>query len=583
MLVLRIEVSGHAAEVRWPGTEVVLGTGDAAAIVRDDAGWADREAVLVHLADHALVVPTDGRPPTRLRVGESVRLGSAEVTLIGLSPATGGPASAQAPNSVATASTLGAAPPDLDLPIELDKPGAVEPPRPRTPRDPAGPRVEEAPTAAQAIGTAATTKMATTTAARPDRTSPFASSSFDEELYGILRRSPWWILSAAVHGLLLLVLSLLAPAAPPRPDAIVVHGMLFSEELREQPLDSGGPLEPALPDLPLEPPEAPDADLPLLPLHDAPFEATPDSAPPLPYEPEVETPPAPWETALGLHHDTPRVRRDPAPAPVPREGDADLLVDDPERAKAMNAKAAARVRAEIAKGAGPLGKALKGLRTDDILVVRGSFDHMQNTLEELGLPFTMKAPFDLPGYALSRHKVVFWNCGENLLRPHEQERVLKSVREFVQGGGYLFTTDWALTNLVMPAFPGYLRTKGRLSPMPELIVDIVPTRAAGSHRLLDGVFAEGERPRWWLEQASFDIEVVRKESVEVLIEAPALGDEPHRRSTAVAVTFHVGRGRVLHLLGHYYQQKGNVSGAVGAQRLPLNFVRMRLEGATTGD
>lgn len=580
MLVLRIEVSGHAAEVRWPGTEAVLGTGDAAAIVRDDAGWAEREAVLVHLVDHALLVPTDGRPPTRLRVGEATRLGHAVLTLLGLSPAAGAPKPPVVATSLAagSGSALGAAPPDLDLPIELDAPWSLEPLRARASPDRAGPRVEEAPVAAGAAGPGAPTT------ARGLARGSFSQGSFDDELYGVLRRSPWWILSAAVHGLLLLVLSLLAPTPPSRPDAFVVHGMLVSEEPREQPLDSGGPLEPALPELPLEPLEAPDVDLPVLPLDDAPFETTPETtSPPLPYEPEVETPPSPWETALGLHHDLPRVRRDEAPAKVPRDGDADLLVDDPERAKAMNAKAAARVRAEIARGAGPLGKALKGLRTDDILVVRGSFDHMQHTLEELGLPFTMKSPYDLPGYALTRHKVVFWNCGENLLRPHEQERVLKSVREFVQGGGYLFTTDWALTNLVMPAFPGYLRTRGRLSPLPELVVDIVPTPAAGSHRLLDGVFTAGERPRWWLEQASFDIEVVRKESVEVLVEAPALADDPHRRSTAVAVTFHVGRGRVLHLLGHYYQQKGNVSGAVGVQRMPLNFVRMRLEGATTGN
>jgi hypothetical protein len=35
------------------------------------------------------------------------------------------------------------------------------------------------------------------------------------------------------------------------------------------------------------------------------------------------------------------------------------------------------------------------------------------------------------------------------------------------------------------------------------------------------------------------------------------------------------------VVGHYYQQKGNVSGAMGAQRLPLNFVRMRLEPVET--
>ena len=38
-------------------------------------------------------------------------------------------------------------------------------------------------------------------------------------------------------------------------------------------------------------------------------------------------------------------------------------------------------------GAGPLGRVLKGLRTQDILVVKGSFDKMEVTLEELGVSF----------------------------------------------------------------------------------------------------------------------------------------------------------------------------------------------------
>jgi hypothetical protein len=223
---------------------------------------------------------------------------------------------------------------------------------------------------------------------------------------------------------------------------------------------------------------------------------------------------------------------------------------------------------------------LKGLRTQDILVVKGSFDKMEITLEELGLPFTLKAPYDLPGYPLEQHKLVFWNCGESVLRPHEQERVVRAVREFVTGGGYLFTTDWALANLVIPAFPGYLRTRGRIHPLPELIVDVVPAEGLASHRLLEGVFDGETTPRWWLEQASFDVDVLRRDAVEVPAEAPPSPGSSNARHGHRA-HLRRGRGRVLHVVGHYYQQKGNVSGAMGAQRLPLNFVRMRLDPATS--
>jgi hypothetical protein len=49
------------------------------------------------------------------------------------------------------------------------------------------------------------------------------------------------------------------------------------------------------------------------------------------------------------------------------------------------------------------------------------------------------------------------------------------------------------------------------------------------------------------------------------------------RSPAVAATFHYGRGRVLHTMGHYYQEAGNLAGTISAHRLALNFVLMRLD------
>ena len=33
-----------------------------------------------------------------------------------------------------------------------------------------------------------------------------------------------------------------------------------------------------------------------------------------------------------------------------------------------------------------------------------------------------------------------------------------------------------------------------------------------------------------------------------------------------------GRGRVLHMLGHFYQQEGNLKGTFSAQRLIANFL-----------
>ena len=57
-------------------------------------------------------------------------------------------------------------------------------------------------------------------------------------------------------------------------------------------------------------------------------------------------------------------------------------------------------------------------------------------------------------------------------------------------------------------------------------------------------------------------------------------DELERRNgkdaSAVAVTFPYGRGRVLHMLGHVFQQEGNLRGAVIVQRLVVNYVAAAL-------
>jgi hypothetical protein len=38
---------------------------------------------------------------------------------------------------------------------------------------------------------------------------------------------------------------------------------------------------------------------------------------------------------------------------------------------------------------------------------------------------------------------------------------LEKVRKFVNAGGFLYTTDWALTRVVEKAFPGFIAFNGR--------------------------------------------------------------------------------------------------------------------------
>jgi hypothetical protein len=245
-------------------------------------------------------------------------------------------------------------------------------------------------------------------------------------------------------------------------------------------------------------------------------------------------------------------------------------------ARTANERAADYIRAELGRGTGREGDPLRKLVRTDLLVVGNTFDHVGKVLDALRLPF-LPVPARSMSLSnapdLSRHKVVFWNCGESL--PRDQQLIVtRRLKEFVGRGGFLFTTDWSVGNVLMDAFPGYVQTAGPRSPLPETVVDIRPAKGQAGNELLEGVFHRGVQARWWLEQASFDIQPLRRE-VTVLIESPDLEDL-YRRNPAVAVTFKYRRGRVLHVMGHYYQEAGNLAGTVSAQRLALNFVLMRL-------
>src|SRR5207248_304371 len=93
----------------------------------------------------------------------------------------------------------------------------------------------------------------------------------------------------------------------------------------------------------------------------------------------------------------------------------------------------------------------------------------------------------------------------------------KPLLAFLEAGGVLLTTDWSLENLVQPLFPGYLRKNGTASGQFPLRV-----RCPG-HPLLEGLDKTGGTP-WVVESMSSRIDVVNAREVEVLLDAPAMGD-----------------------------------------------------------
>ncbi len=242
-----------------------------------------------------------------------------------------------------------------------------------------------------------------------------------------------------------------------------------------------------------------------------------------------------------------------------------------------NRKASEFILSDLGTGTGRRGSPLDSLARADLLVVDGAFDKVGKVLYTLQLPFLRVSPvaLSLPKAPdLSQHKVIFWNCGESL-PPDRRKLATRRLRAFVKDGGYLFTTDWSVSNVILEAFPGFLDTSGPRAPLSECVIDIHPARGQKLHPLLKGVFPRGAQGRWWLEQASFDVKILKPSAVTSLIESTEL-KELYGRSPVVAATFPYGHGRVLHVMGHYYQEEGNLAGTISAQRLALNFILERL-------
>jgi hypothetical protein len=123
-----------------------------------------------------------------------------------------------------------------------------------------------------------------------------------------------------------------------------------------------------------------------------------------------------------------------------------------------------------------------------------------------------------------------------------------AIRAFVEQGGSLITTDWALKYVLEPAFPGLVAYNQR--PTAD---DVVRAEIASDHPFLDGMFQSGADPLWWLEGSSYPIRILDRERVRVLLRSNELaaryGESP------VAIAFPFGAGDVLHMVSHYYLQR----------------------------
>jgi hypothetical protein len=196
--------------------------------------------------------------------------------------------------------------------------------------------------------------------------------------------------------------------------------------------------------------------------------------------------------------------------------------------------AAAAVRQRYAEQRPEALAALDALRKADVAVYTGTFDHVHEVLTRLGVPFTL----DPKAFKLEQ-RVVFVNCASSV----EEERV-RRLEAHVREGATLVTSDWALTHLVQKAFPGTVEWTGRATG--NEVVGVEPAKDS----LWGEIVVLGADPQWWLESSSHPIRIVDEARVRVEAASHELLDK--QQAAAVAVAFPWGRGRVFHVISHFW-------------------------------
>ncbi len=216
---------------------------------------------------------------------------------------------------------------------------------------------------------------------------------------------------------------------------------------------------------------------------------------------------------------------------------------DETRAKAYRA-ASHMTREQLRRQAPERAAVLDDVRQGDVVVVRGAYDRVEDVLAALDVGHTLVDPPALDRLALRPEQLLVVNCPGQVT-----PQAVRRIRAFVEAGGSLFTTDWALRHVVEAAFPGVLAYNDRATADDVVRVEVLDPDDV----YLTGVMDGQDDPLWWLEGSSYPIRVLDHERVTVLITSRELGEK--YGEAPVAVRFGWGAGEVFHMISHYYLQR----------------------------
>jgi hypothetical protein len=189
----------------------------------------------------------------------------------------------------------------------------------------------------------------------------------------------------------------------------------------------------------------------------------------------------------------------------------------------------------------------------EVLEIKGQWDDSSKTLRALGIRHESFKAKVLCTANLAPVKVMIVNCEGRIPRD-----AVQAIRDWVARGGYLVSTDWTLHNLVEKAFPGYIMWNGG-----ETDGSIVDARVVEEDPVLLQGLDNIRVSTWKLDRESQMVRVIKPQAVRVLARSvhlarrdnntrfPVNGFVEPNLTGILACEFQFGRGRVLHLVGHY--------------------------------
>jgi len=214
---------------------------------------------------------------------------------------------------------------------------------------------------------------------------------------------------------------------------------------------------------------------------------------------------------------------------------------------------------------------LKELPKRSVVVVRGEFDQIERVLGLYGVPAETVSRAKLLKYSLANTRVLLIACGRNptvLQRP----LLVKRVKKFIENGGFVVATDWALSPYLTEALKPRITEVTPKRRQGDVIVAVQGTSTISP--LLDGVLRHG-KVRWWLEEAGKFAQIGgvpgKKARGGVLVRSDDLEEKFGSWPLVIWVPF--GKGQALFSMAHFDQKRAKDAVSIAAaHRLLLNTI-----------